>query len=232
MLAALAAFACAIPRARDTVSDAGTREWVQLFNGRDLDDWSVKSAGHGTFGAEDGLLKVRYAKWDPFKREIAQIFYKRRPFSHYAIAVEYRFVGDKSGGASVMIHAPLPESVALDERVSAFLELALTGRPPGAPGPGAPSDQWLRAEALVLGDSVIKHIVGRDTVVLYSKPPTSASTPFVGGYIALKSEAAPIDFRKVELLNLAGCTDPEALTYKRYFMKSDSTACFYTAVRP
>lgn len=221
-LAMLAAFACAMPRARSSATNADTPEWIRLFNGRDLDDWTVKSTGHATFRAEEGLLKVRYARWDPFKREIAHIFYKRRPFTHYAIAVEYRFVGDKTGDASVMIHAQPPESVALDERVPAFLELALTGRP---------ADQWLRAEALVLGDSLIKHIVGRDTVTLYSKAPIHTITPFTGSYIALKSEAAPIDFRKVELLNLAGCTDPDALTYKRYFLKSDSTACFYAAPR-
>jgi hypothetical protein len=47
------------------------------------------------------------------------------------------------------------------------------------------------------------------------------------GYITLQAETAPIDFRKVELLNLEGCTDPKASNYKTYFVKSDNTQCRY-----
>ena len=41
-----------------------------------------------------------------------------------------------------------------------------------------------------------------------------------GGYISLQSESHPIDFRKVELLNLAGCMDKGASNYKSYYVKS------------
>ena len=42
-------------------------------------------------------------------------------------------------------------------------------------------------------------------------------TPLTGGYISLQAETAPIDFRKVELLNLEGCMDPRASTYTGIF---------------
>ena len=45
------------------------------------------------------------------------------------------------------------------------------------------------------------------------------------GYISLQSESHPIEFRKVELLNLAGCMDREASNYKSYYVKSDSSQC-------
>jgi hypothetical protein len=99
-------------------------------------------------------------------------------------------------------------------------------------------DQWVRVEAMVLGDSVIKHIVNGDTVLTYYKPQmgggaannTNAGVLVAGkllseGFIALQAETAPIDFRKVELLNLKGCmvkTDPN---YRAHFVKSDPTAC-------
>jgi hypothetical protein len=99
-------------------------------------------------------------------------------------------------------------------------------------------DQWVRVEALVLGDSIIKHIVNGDTVLTYSKPQMGggsanntvpgvlvAGRPLVQGYIALQAETAPIDFRKVELLNLVGCMDPTASNYKSYLVKSDPTIC-------
>ncbi|MGH9386285.1 MAG: DUF1080 domain-containing protein, partial [Vicinamibacterales bacterium] len=48
-------------------NDPHQKEWLQLFNGRDLNDWVIKFAHHDlgvnvnqTFRVDDGLLKVRY----------------------------------------------------------------------------------------------------------------------------------------------------------------------------
>lgn len=76
-------------------------------------------------------------------------------------------------------------------------------------------EQWVRAELLVLGDSIIKHIVERDTVIVYTKPQYDDRDPWVKGlglkggapikegYISLQSESHPVDFRKVEILDLS-----------------------------
>ena len=74
-------------------------------------------------------------------------------------------------------------------------------------------DVWVRAELVVYADSIIHHIVNGDTVLTYSKPqiggdkpegfPLADGTPLKEGYIALQSESHPVEFRKVELLNLA-----------------------------
>lgn len=75
-------------------------------------------------------------------------------------------------------------------------------------------DQWVTAQLLVLGDSLIKHIVGTDTVLVYSKPQYDGKDPWVKkagfqdgapikkGTISLQSESHPVQFRKVELLDL------------------------------
>jgi hypothetical protein len=75
-------------------------------------------------------------------------------------------------------------------------------------------DQWVRVEALVFGDSIIHHIVERDTVFTYSKPQYDGQDPWVKkmglrdgtlineGYISLQSESHPIEFRKVMLFDL------------------------------
>jgi hypothetical protein len=99
-------------------------------------------------------------------------------------------------------------------------------------------DQWVRVEALVLGDSIIKHIVNGDTVLVYRKPEmgggNAANTkpgvlvngkPITEGTISLQAESAEIDFRKVEILNLKGCMDPKASNYRPYYIKSDPSAC-------
>lgn len=76
-------------------------------------------------------------------------------------------------------------------------------------------DQWVRAEVIVLGDSVIRHIVNGDTVLTYTAPRVGGGNvdghdpaqkvdgrPLTSGYIALQSEGHPVEFRRVELRRL------------------------------
>jgi hypothetical protein len=74
-------------------------------------------------------------------------------------------------------------------------------------------DVWVKAEFVVLGDSVIHHIIEGDTVITYFKPqvggtnkpsdyPVPDGTLIKEGYICLQAESHPVEFRKVELLNL------------------------------
>lgn len=101
-------------------------------------------------------------------------------------------------------------------------------------------DQWVRVEAEVHGDEVVKHLVEGQVVLSYEKPQigggnVSGFDPKVKidgkllteGFISLQSESHPVEFRKVELLNLCGCTDPKATNYKTYFVKSDNSKCTY-----
>ncbi|GEO06604.1 hypothetical protein AAE02nite_42680 [Adhaeribacter aerolatus] len=107
-------------------------------------------------------------------------------------------------------------------------------------------DGWVKAEIVVLGDSVIKHIIEGDTVLTYQKPQigeigwaqgkkdaytdewlSKNGMPLKEGYIALQAESHAIDFRNVEILNLKGCTDPKAKGYKSYYVASDNKPCEY-----
>lgn len=102
-------------------------------------------------------------------------------------------------------------------------------------------DQWVRAEVLMLGDSLIQHFVNGEKVIEYKKTQLGGGnvsghdpkfqiegTPLKEGYISLQSESHPIDFRKVEILNLCGCTDKKAKNYKSYFVKTDNNTCIYS----
>jgi hypothetical protein len=270
--------------AQSRAGDPDAKEWVQLFNGRDLKDWDIKFKGYDlgvnlndTFRVEDGLLKVRYDKWTGFKGEMGHIFHKR-PFSHYIVAAEYRFNGVQVTGAGpqyawalrnngIMAASQSAESMGKDQDFPISLEVQLlgglgNGRPRTTgnlctPGTNVvmngrlhtahctnstsktyEGDQWVRVEALILGDSVVKHIVEGDTVLTYTKPQMGGGAvsglkpgvfvegkPITEGYISLQAETAEIDFRKVEVLDLKGCMDPRASNYKRYFVKSDPSAC-------
>ncbi len=101
-------------------------------------------------------------------------------------------------------------------------------------------DQWVHLDVLVLGDSLVAHIVEGDTVMKYSKPQIGGDvvsgfdpavkldgTMLKDGYLSLQSESHPVEFRKVELLNLKGCMDPNAINYKSYYVKADNSLCQY-----
>lgn len=73
-------------------------------------------------------------------------------------------------------------------------------------------DVWVHAEFVVYGDSIIHHIIEGDTVMTYTKPRTGGDMPegfplaegtlLSSGFICLQAESHPVEFRKVELLDL------------------------------
>ncbi len=73
-------------------------------------------------------------------------------------------------------------------------------------------DGWVRVEAIVYGDSLIRHIVDGDTVLTYTSPRIGGGNvsghdpvqkadgrPLSSGWIALQSEGHPVEFRRVDL---------------------------------
>ncbi len=267
-----------------TMPKADAKDWIQLFNGKDLTGWTPKFAHHelgenfhDTFRVENGMLEVRYDKWPSFTDEFGHLFYKD-PFSYYLLAAEYRFVGQQVPTSrtdlawalrnnGLMILSPPPKTMLKDQDFPISIEVQLLGglsdgKPRSTANLCTPGtnvvmngelrtahctnsksktydgDQWVRVEVLVHGDELVRHMVEGETVLEYSKPqigggqasPTDPAvkidgTPLTGGYISLQAETAPIDFRKVELLNLEGCMDPKAKSYKSYFVKSNPAMC-------
>ncbi len=101
-------------------------------------------------------------------------------------------------------------------------------------------DQWVRVETMVLGSGVVRHMIEGKTVLSYEMPQIGGGNvsnhwPLAKvdgklldeGYISLQSESHPIEFRKVELLNLAGCMDAKAKNYKKHFVKAENSTCQY-----
>ena len=258
-------------------------EWIQLFNGHNLDGWTPKFAKHDlgenfndTVRVENGVLEVRYDKWQKFNGEFGHIFYKD-PFSYYRLVAEYRFVGDQVPGGppwamrnnGLMLHCQKPSTMLKDQDFPISIEFQLLGGlsdgKPRSTGnvctPGSnivmngqlhtqhctnsssktyDGDQWVRVEAEVHGDELVRHIIDGRTVIEYTKPQIGGGnaapvdpaikidgTPMTSGYISIQAETAPTDFRKIELLNLEGCMDPKAKNYKKYFVKANPKMCRY-----
>jgi hypothetical protein len=259
------------------------KEWVQLFNGKDLEGWDVKITGHelndnfgDTFRVENGLLMTAYEKYgEKFDNRFGHIFY-RTPFSHYIVAAEYRFVGEQAPGSpdwafrnsGIMVHSQSAKSMGKDQDFPISIEVQLLGgRETGerstanlcTPGtnvemdgklvtdhcvnsssPTYRGDAWVRVEVEVHGETRIRHIVEGRIVLSYERPQIGGGNvsnfdPGVKkdgsllkeGYISLQSESHPIEFRKVEVLDLVGCTDAKASNYKSYFVRADNSKCRY-----
>jgi len=120
---------------------SNTEEWINLFNGKDLEGWAIKFKGYelnnnynNTFRVEDGILKVSYDNWEKFKDEYGHIIYQTS-FSHYKLRVEYRFVGEQvPGGPSwayrnngIMIHSQSAASMGLNQDFPVSIEAQLLG---------------------------------------------------------------------------------------------------------
>jgi hypothetical protein len=262
------------------------KEWKNLFNGKDLEGWDIKIAGHplnenykNTFRYENGMVRISYQEYDQFDDKYGHMYYKQ-PYSHYILRFEYRFTGNQTpGGADwnvrnsgVMFHSQSAQSLTLGQEFPVSLEYQTLGGlgsgerhtgnlcTPGTivhmDGKLNPNhcidsqsktyhgDVWVKGEIIVLGDSLITHIVEGDTVLSYQQPQigeiywaqgkddaytavwkSKNGQALKEGYIALQAESHPIDFRNVELLNLKGCMNKKCANYKPYYVVSGECNC-------
>ncbi len=143
----------------------------------------------------------------------------------------------------LMLHCQSPESMGLGQDFPISLEMQLlggdgTGERPTAnlctPGthvqmadslfsthcvssssPTFHGDDWVTVEALVLGDSLIQHIVDGEVVLAYHHPTIGGGVvngylpeakrdgeALKGGYISIQAETHGIEFKRIEVLEL------------------------------
>ena len=129
-------------------------KWVQLFNGKDLTGWTPKIRGHefgdnyaDTFRVnEEGSLVVSYDDYKPDDflsmddkkkpnwEKFGHLFYER-PFSHYILRAEYRFIGTQVANGpgwafrnnGFMIHGQDPTKMAKMQKFPVSIEVQLLG---------------------------------------------------------------------------------------------------------
>lgn len=115
-------------------------EWRPLFNGKDLAGWTPKIVGHAagenyaeTFRVEEGLLKVRFDKYEgDFANRFGHLFWDK-PLYNYRLRVEYRMVGQQMAGgpgwaranSGLMIYGQSPQSMAINQSFPVSLEVQL-----------------------------------------------------------------------------------------------------------
>ena len=205
----------------DTDAPAATRrpiygETIQLFNGKNLDDWTAFFIGGATdpaaaFFVEDGLLK---SKGMP----IGYIRTKKK-FTSYHLAVEWRFDENKGGGNSGILMRIISE----DKVWPRCIEAQLHSRNAGdiwnidkfpmktdksrmtnerrtkkiAPSNENPLGEWNRYDITLDGEHLELKVNG-----LIQNVATGCEV--VAGPIGLQSEGVWIEVRKLELKPIIG----------------------------
>ncbi len=218
--------------AKITGSELGEDPW-QTFRVED-GLLTVSYENYEEFGSRFGHLFYE----EPFSHYQLHVEYR---FVGEQIAGGQNWAFKNSG---VMFHSQSPESMLKDQDFPISLEAQFLGgngvdeRPTAnlcTPGTHVEMDgalveehcinstsrtyhgeEWVAVDLLVLGDSLIAHIIDGDTVIAYSRPVIGGGTVngfdaavkqdgrrLTGGYIALQSESHPIQFREVRLKRLA-----------------------------
>lgn len=129
----------------------------------------------------------------------------------WPISVEMQFLGGFSDGK------PRPTGNMCSPGTHIFLNDSLfTTHCVNSTSKTYDGDQWVKAELIVMGDSIIKHIIEGDTVLTYSKPHIGGDVvnnydPRVKidgkalkqGFIGLQSEGQPVEFKNIYIKDLS-----------------------------
>jgi hypothetical protein len=241
-------------------NDQSNIQWVNLFNGENLNGWEMKIAGYelnnnyrNTFSVNDGVIKVSYNDYDSFDEKFGHLFYTKKKFKNYHLKMDYRFYGEHANllkneneawnykNSGVMLHSEDPSKMFLDQEFPVSIEAQFLGgsgdkdRPTlNMCSPGTEVDingsqalkhcvssssntyhteDWVSIELIVYSDSIVHHIIDRDTVMTYSNIKIGGGylsdnfTDLIGkplkeGYISLQSEGHPIEFKNIRLKEL------------------------------
>lgn len=135
-------------------------EWKSLFNGKDLNGWKVKIAGHdlgdnfgNTFRVEDELLKISYDQYDSLNGKFGLLI-SEKEYSHYKFKVEYRFIGEQVAGSppwavlasGVMFHCQSGTSISKDQQFPLCVEAQICG--------GNGVDEWPTGNVVTPGTHI------------------------------------------------------------------------------
>lgn len=198
--------------------------WKPIFDGKTLNGWTAKFAGYplgvnykNTFRVQNGYLTTNYDQYKKFNFEFGHLFYKT-PHSHYKLRATYRFLEQQLPGYKnawknngFMIHSQPPESMTLEQRFPASIEVQLLGanqdtkdRPTAnfctpysdvfmhnkriikhcikSQSKTFRGDQWVNLEIEVRGNEVIRHYINGQLVLEYTHPVLDNKSQSLAGY--------------------------------------------------
>ncbi len=184
----------------------GQTNWIPLFNGKDLEGWDIKFAGHelndnykNTFIVQDSMLRVNYDNYTNFDGKFGHIYYKI-PFSHYKLSFDYRFIGEQIPGGShwnvrnsgIMLHSQSAASNEIGQTFPVSLELQLLG---GLnQGERTTANACTPGTAVVMGDTLnFEHCIKSISKTYHGDQWVHVEATIMGGeYMEFNVEGSPV----------------------------------------
>jgi len=161
--------ACANPNAESTTTDnSNQEEWISLFNGKDLTGWTLKIANEplgtnykNTIRIHDEILSINYDDYENFDDKYGHLYYEK-PFSHYKLKYEYRFLKEQTpGGATwnvrnsgIMLHSQSAEDQEYGQNFPVSIEIQLLGGLGEDKGERTTANLCTPGTAVVMGDTI------------------------------------------------------------------------------
>ncbi|HPN69983.1 MAG TPA: DUF1080 domain-containing protein [Saprospiraceae bacterium] len=129
-------FSC---KADKVVYDVVAEVWDTIFNGKNLDGWTIKIANEplgenykNTFTVDSQMLRISYDEYSKWDDKFGHIFFEK-PMSYYKLKFDHRFLGehlpdapiwaDKNSG--IMVHSQSPQSMSFGQQFPISLEMQL-----------------------------------------------------------------------------------------------------------
>ena len=123
-------------------SSTDSTKWVSLFNGKNLEGWTIRILGKeldenyaNTFRVEDGILKIRYDQYAGYDGQFGAIYYNK-PYTNYRLKLDYRFIGESPADGApswgykdsgIQFHSQSPQSMQTAQPFPVCLEYNLKG---------------------------------------------------------------------------------------------------------
>ncbi|WP_235298239.1 3-keto-disaccharide hydrolase [Portibacter marinus] len=187
--------------------DTFTTQYGHLFYERPFSSYHMmveyRFKGDQTPGGQGWAYRnsgIMFHSQDPKTMTIDQFF---------PICVEYQFLGGNGEDQRSTGNLCTPNShVTIDDELVTTHCISSTSDT-------YHGDQWVTAELLVYGDSIIHHIIEGDTVMTYTHPIFDAKDapdggvnyvdgqPLTQGYIALQAESHPMEYKTVKIRDLS-----------------------------
>ena len=117
-------------------------EWENIFNGKDLDGWTVKIRGYpsgenfgNTFKVKNGEIQVSYENYENFDFRYGHLFYTDRKFKNFHLKLEYKFFDQQAKGgegwatknSGVMFHSQHPRTMLINQPFPVSIENQFLG---------------------------------------------------------------------------------------------------------
>lgn len=199
-------------------SGAGEELWVELFNGRDLDGWVAVNSAPETWSARDGKLHCTGRPISALRTD--------RQYENFILELEWRHLTEGGNSGIFLWASPLAapgvpflrgiEVQILDHGygkadwftthgdVFPIHGTKMTPFPPHHGARSFPSEErskgspeWNHYRIECKAGVIRLHVNGKEVSGGADCSPRK-------GYIALESEAAPVDFRNIRILELPG----------------------------